>query len=129
MTEDQLTQAVCAYLRLKGVLFHFDFGSGTRLTMGQAVRQRRMNQRAFPDISILEPRFVNDGPINGWWAGFFLELKKEGTRIRKKDGELVSDPHIREQAAVLEELRKRGYRAEFCVGFDSCKKLIDEYLS
>lgn len=29
---------------------------------------------------------------------------------------------------MLEKLRARGYRAEFGVGFEGCKKIIDEYL-
>ena len=29
---------------------------------------------------------------------------------------------------MLEKLRERGYRAEFGVGLDECKKIIDEHL-
>ena len=61
-------------------------------------------------------------------AGLFIELKKNGEKIYKKDGELVADEHIREQAAVLEKLRGLGYVAEFAVGLDEAKKIIEEYL-
>lgn len=61
-------------------------------------------------------------------AGLMIELKKEGTRIFKKDGTLVSDTHIREQFDMLEQLRARGYAAEFGIGFDATKKLIDDYM-
>lgn len=57
-----------------------------------------------------------------------IELKKEGTRIKKKNGDFASE-HIVEQADILERLRFRGYKAEFAVGFDEAKKLIDDYLS
>jgi hypothetical protein len=59
--------------------------------------------------------------------GLFIELKKEGTRLKKKDGTWATE-HIAEQAAVLEELRKRGYAAEFAVGFEHAKGIIDTYL-
>ena len=61
-------------------------------------------------------------------AGLMIELKKEGTRIFKKDGKLVSDEHIREQFDMLMDLRQRGYAAEFACGFDEAKKLIDDYM-
>ena len=61
-------------------------------------------------------------------AGLMIELKKEGTRIFKKDGTLVADEHIREQFDMLEDLRRRGYAAEFGIGFENTKKIIDDYL-
>lgn len=62
------------------------------------------------------------------YAGLMIELKREGTRIYKKNGELVSNEHIQEQAEMLNELRERGYAARFAVGFDQAKQIIDEYL-
>lgn len=61
------------------------------------------------------------------YHGLFLELKKEGTRLKKKNGGWATE-HIAEQAEVLGKLRKRGYCAEFAVGFDEAKRTIDEYL-
>jgi hypothetical protein len=68
-----------------------------------------------------------DGTYRGL-SGLFLELKREGTRIYKKDGTLVADQHIREQHTLLVELERRGYMACFAVGFDQAKQIIDEYL-
>jgi hypothetical protein len=62
------------------------------------------------------------------YAGLMIELKRPDVKIYKKNGELVANSHIREQAAVLDELRNRGYIAEFACGFDEAKKIIDEYL-
>jgi hypothetical protein len=62
------------------------------------------------------------------YAGLFIELKREGTRIFKKDGKLVADEHIREQYDMLHDLRARGYAADFACGFDEAKKLIDDYM-
>lgn len=59
--------------------------------------------------------------------GLYIELKKEGTRLKKKNGDWANK-HIAEQADVLGRLRMRGYCAEFAVGFDEAKKIIDEYL-
>lgn len=129
-TEAQLQVQVADYIRLKypNVLFHSDYGSGVKLTMSQAVMQKRQNggRRSWPDLFIAEPLVrMNDLSYNG----LFIELKREGTRIFKKDGTLVADEHIREQFDLLEELRRRGYSAEFACGFDEARKLIDDYLA
>ncbi len=124
MKESTLQCHVADYLRLQypSVIFHSDYGSGVRLTPGQARMQNRQNggRRAWPDLFVAEPR-------NGV-AGLFIELKKDGTRILKKDGTLVADAHIREQYDMLRELEARGYKAFFGVGFGQCKQIIDDYL-
>lgn len=61
------------------------------------------------------------------YAGLMIELKRENTRLKKKNGEWASD-HIAEQAKMLARLTEKGYRAEFAVGFDEAKRIIDEYL-
>ena len=138
MTEAELQVQVADYLRLRypSVLFHSDFGSGIKLTMGQATKQKRMNggRRSWPDMFIAEPK-VEWASLEGIRKrsilkhGLFLELKKDGTRILKKDGSLVADQHIREQAALLQELEKRGYKAYFAVGFEQAKQILDNYLA
>lgn len=135
MTELELQAQVADYIRLKypSVIFHSDFGSGIKLTMGQATRQKRLNggRRSWPDMFIAETTISkirhSDGSYNAY-SGLFVELKREGTRIFKKDGKLVADEHIREQFDMLEQLRQRGYMAEFACGFDEAKKIIDKYL-
>lgn len=130
MTELELQAQVADYIRLQypSVIFHSDFGSGIKLTMGQAIKQKRLNggRRAWPDLFVAEVKAVDDA--RKVCFGLFIELKKEGTRIFKKDGTLVSDTHIREQFDMLEQLRRRGYAAEFTCGFDEAKKLIDDYM-
>ena len=132
-TEAQLQIQVADYIRLKypNVLFHSDFGSGIKLTMGQAAKQKRQNggRRAWPDMFIAQPAQRNqEYPDACYKFGLFLELKRPGAKIYKKNGDLVTNEHIREQAGVLEMLRNRGYEAEFACGFDEAKKIIDEYL-
>lgn len=123
MTESELQEQVADYLRYRysGVLFHSDFGSGVKLTMGQAMKQKRQNggRRAWPDIFIAEP-------INGY-HGLFIELKRDKTRIKKRNGEWASE-HIAEQAHTLQKLKEKGYKAVFAVGFDQARSIIDDYL-
>ena len=125
MTEAELQTQVADYIRLRypKALFHSDFGSGVKLTMGQAIRQKRQNggRRAWPDLFIARPM-----PDKGYY-GLMIELKREGARLRKKNGDYASD-HIKEQSELLEELDGLGYMAVFAVGFDEAKKIIDEYL-
>lgn len=139
MNESDLQVMVADYLRLQypEVMFHSDFGSGVKLTVGQAMKQKRQNggRRAWPDMFIAEPRLAGWYRAKDGWQentvvrhGLFIELKKEGTRLKKKDGHWVSE-HIAEQAEVLDRLRFRGYEAEFACGFDEAKKIIDKYLN
>lgn len=122
--EAAVQQMVCDYLRLQypDVIFRSDFAAGMRLTPGMASRHKRLqSDRAYPDLQILQP--------NGQYHGMFIELKNENVKTHKKDGTLVSNPHIIEQARMLERLQAKGYFASFASGFNQCKELIDEYLS
>ena len=123
MNESELQVQVAQYIRLHypKVLFHSDYGSGIKLTKGQAIKQKRQNGglRGWPDMFIAEPR-------NGM-HGLFIELKKSGTRLKKKDGSWASS-HLEEQNVMLNELGKRGYAAYFAVGYDEAKDIIDDYL-
>jgi hypothetical protein len=119
--EGRLHEQVCDYLRLryKSVIFRTDFAAGIKMTMGQAVRHKRLqSERAYPDLFIAEPR-------NGF-AGLFLELK--ATNIYKKNGNLKSDPHLQAQEQMLIRLRNKGYFTGFAIGFDHAKRLIDVYM-
>jgi hypothetical protein len=127
-SEATVQQQVCDYLRLHypGTLWRSDFASGLHLSMHQAVQHKRLQSgRAWPDLQIMEPGHFNYGEYHG----LFIELKKAGVAIYKQDGTLRKDEHLEEQAAVLEELRRRGFAAEFCVGFDQARELIDAYLA
>jgi len=124
MTESDLQIQVANYLRTQypDIVFHSDFGSGIKLTMGQAVKQKRQNgsRRAWPDMFIAEP--------NGAYHGLFLELKRDGVKVHKKNGELVADKHIREQAEILDLLQHKGYEARFAIGFDELLVLTKQSL-
>lgn len=123
MKESDLQVAVADYLRLRypDVLFHSDYGSGLKLTKGQAMKQYRQNggRRGWPDMFLAEPSKNCNG--------LFIELKAKGVRLKKKDGTWAST-HLEEQNEVLNQLQKRGYAAYFAVGFDEAKEIIDDYL-
>lgn len=124
MTEAQLQLQVCDYLRLQypNVVFRSDVAAGLKLTMGQASRHKRLqSSRAYPDLFIAQPRYD--------WSGLYLELKKPGVKLYKADGSLYADAHVHEQDAMLQRLRELGYRAEFAVGFEEARTIIDAYLT
>ncbi len=124
MTEGMIQEQVARYVATKypQAIFHSDFGSGAHLSKLQAIKQKRQNagRKGFPDFQICEPI--------GKWNGLFVEIKKNDTRIVKRNGELVANDHIREQAKMIEELRSRGYYADFGIGFDACRNIIDAYM-
>lgn len=124
MKKEEIIQiAVCNYLRLQypDVLFVSDMAAGMRLTIGQAVKAKKMrSSRGLPDLIILEPK-------GDYYHGLCLELKKEGTKLFKRNGEWAT-PHLQEQFDCLVKLRDKGYLAEFAIGFDEAKETIDEYL-
>lgn len=111
-----------------------DFGAGAWLTKSQAGIQKAMqSSRGFPDLFIYEPRTVkHEDGTEKFYAGLAIELKKEGTTIivtrGARKGHLTSDPHIQEQFLMLKELKKKGYYANFGVGFDEARKIIDWYM-
>ena len=122
MTEDQEQIQLCQYIKLQypKVIFNTDL-SGIKLTMGQAKKVKKMrSSRAFPDLVIYEP-------LKGYKA-LFIELKRTGERIYKKDGSLRKNEHIEEQAEMLQELNNRGYKAVFAIGFKEAKNVVDNYL-
>lgn len=134
MTEAELQANVALFLRMQypKVLFHSDFGSGTYLKPWQAKAQRIQNggRRAWPDMFIAEPQEIPRPGLRpvARYNGLFLEFKKEGTKLKRmKDGQWTND-HIKEQAWVLEQLRKKGYKAEFAVGYQEAINIIEDYL-
>lgn len=121
--EESLQIAVAKYLKLKypRVIFHSDFASGCKLTIGQAMKNKSMQcGKSYPDMFIAEPR--------KGYCGLYLELKKDRSEVYLKDGSYSQKQHIQEQLAMLGQLRQRNYKAEFACGIDEAMKIIDEYL-
>lgn len=122
MSEKNVHQAVVNYLKLQypKVLFRSDTGAGMKLTIGQAKAQKAIqNGMAWPDLFIAKP-------MNGW-NGLFIELKDEGVKIQKKNGEMATC-HLEDQLICQAKLIASGYMSGFAVGFDQAKQIIDNYL-
>ena len=117
--EENLQIAVCTYIRLNypSVIFTSE-SSGVRLTMGQAVKAKKMRSyHKLPDLWILEPK--------GHICGLMIELKVGNPY--KKNGQ-PKTPHFEEQLKTLTLLKKKRYMAEVCTSFEVAKDLIDSYL-
>ena len=132
--EYQICKDIAIYLRLQypDVMFHFDL-AGLNLSRAQAGMMKAIQGgRGWPDLFIPEVRTIfkeeDELPFGTTYNGLFIEVKKEGTVLWKAKGGPASD-HIKEQIDSLNYLTDKGYFAEFGIGFDDCKKLIDEYLS
>lgn len=107
-------------VRYPKVIFHSDFGSGVKLSFYQANLQKRQKWRKESVASIFIAKPCDE------YAGLFIELKRDGARIKKRDGSYTSD-HIAEQAKFLSLLEDQGYLAVFAVGFDEARRVIDSY--
>ena len=122
-----LQVAVSDYLNLQypKVIFTSESSGGKAANQQAAIRaKRKRSQNGLPDLIILKR--------TDHYAGLMLELKVEKTciivKIGERKGMLSEDKHIVEQYNVLESLRKEGYYAEFAVGFDQAKAIIDAYM-
>ena len=121
--EAQLREQIAWWLRAQypGVIYRWDLAADLKLTMSQAVRHKRLHpERGYPDLLLLEPR--------AGFAGAFFELKAENAKLYKPNGELYTDKHLEEQAAMMNKLRAKGYYADFAQGFDEAVEKISAYL-
>lgn len=125
MTEQDLQKTLIQYVALQypSALYKGDpFNGLINIPIQLGAKAKAMgNRRGWPDFYIADP-------CRGF-SGLYLELKKDGFKLYRQDGKMVSDTHIQEQAKMLEMLRLRGYYAEFAVGFDRAKELVDWYLT
>ena len=82
---------------------------GLRTSMSQAKKAKRTGYWAgFPDLQICEP--------NKLYHGLFIEIKTETGRATNA------------QKDWIKALKKRGYKAVICKGFEACKYELDMYL-
>ena len=125
--EYQLCLSIATYLKLQypKVLYHFDY-AGLGLSKAQAGKMKAIQGKiGFPDLVIYALKY--DVESDKIYSGLCIELKKDGERIFKRNGEPASD-HIAEQLEMIKGLNKEGYYATVCIGFDQAKEIIDWYL-
>ena len=100
--------------------FFNDWAAGAYLTPGQYRSRKELSSgRGWSDLFIPYP--------SRGYHGLFLEIKKEGTRIYRRDKQLVADEQIRTEAAFLKRQNDRGYFARFGVGMDGCVRILRWY--
>ncbi len=124
--ESILAKQVSDYLSIKypDTIFQFSIGADVKLSKFQASKMHRVNGRwrkGFVDLVIYERKHG--------YGGLMIELKADGRSPFKKNGELKSDEHLKNQQGMHRQLSSRGYKALFCTGFDEARKTIDEYLN
>lgn len=119
--EDELQEKVAEYIAKEYPNALFDGNSKNfKLNKRQGALAKRMGKRkGYPDLFIAAARHGHHG--------LYIELKREGERLKKKDGDWA-DEHVAEQAKVHEQLRAEGYWADFVIGYEPAKKIIDWYL-
>lgn len=131
MSEVDVYKQLARYMNIQhpDVPYHFDLSGVNNPSRYSRTLYGLLNERGFPDFFLATPApfYSDDGKVE-YYTGLFLEIKKEGETVYKKDGTLRKSDHLREQEQMLHKLAGRGYFTSFAVGFDQCKQLVDEYL-
>ena len=92
------------------------------MSIGNARKMLALKSKfKIPDLLIFEPK--------GKYHGLILEIKREDAKVYKKDGTLYSNEHIRLQEITLALLRKKGYKAEFAIGYDNAINILTKYMA
>lgn len=120
--EDREHIKVVEYLKWCPTIFwHHTPNEGKRNWAAQKYNKLMGARKGMPDFMIFDPR--------GGYSGLAIELKAQDVIIYKKDGSLRKNEHIEAQNHVLEQLRKRGWRAEFAKGAVEAINLMSEYFA
>lgn len=131
MTETTVYEQLAQYMRMQypEAVYHFDLAGVNNPSRYTRNLYGRLNRPAWPDFFLAEsaPYYSTDGSVE-YYSGLFIEIKKEGVKVYKKDGNIRADDHLKAQEKMLHKLSKRGYFTSFASGFDECKQLVDEYL-
>ena len=122
VSEANLQSAIVAYLQEEHptVLFKCDT-SAVKMSIGQARKMKQLGNTAkWPDLFIARR-------AHGF-AGNFIEIKKDGTRITRANGKYESH-HIERQADLMLRLGENNFRAGFAVGWRKLLEEVQWYLS
>tara|TARA_R100000951_G_scaffold96657_1_gene85994 strand:+ start:101 stop:520 length:420 start_codon:yes stop_codon:yes gene_type:complete len=122
--EDILQRQVIEYLELKYKVTPICMGTESRKTPFEQFKFKWMGGRkGVSDLFIPKP--------SGMFSGLFIELKREGAKIFKKNGDLYASnkDHHQRQLDFINDMSLNGYMSAMCIGFDSTKSVIDSYFS
>lgn len=125
--ENDIYRLIAQHMSLyyQGTPYHFDLSGVNNTSRYSRSLYKTINKDAgFPDLFV----YQRSHPKFGEYIGLAIEVKADGVAIKKRDGSLVADPHIQEQAEWIGRLNSKGYFAAFCTGWSSCQELLDAYL-
>lgn len=95
-SEHNLYEQIARYLQLQypNVIYRFDVGADLKLTMGQAVKHKRLHpERGYPDLFIAKTKEIKVKTVLGSGyslveikplGGLYIEIKKDGEKLTKK---------------------------------------------
>jgi len=117
MREKLLATRIASYLRINypDVIFRFDTFADAKVSIGQARRAKEIHgkfNKGYPDLFVAQ--------TSKKYGGLYLELKATKS--------VPNTEHTRRQAVIHEVLKKAGYKASFCCGYEECIKKIKKYL-
>ena len=126
--ESKVQERCVSLIRLINPFAHIIVNEQSRRaqTVGQAMKAQKAGfVSGQPDIIVIRQCYDHDnGRI---LQGMFLELKRDKTRILKKDGTYASET-ISEQAHYFEKYGKDFY-CNFGIGYDHAEKIIQKFFS
>jgi hypothetical protein len=121
--EDKLQNAVINYAEAKHKAMAIPCNTESKKSKFEQYKFLVMGGRRFTlDIFFPYPK--------GVYNGLFLELKADGQKIYKKNGQFFAGKkgeHIRGQYERMLEHRLQGFKAEFAIGIDQAIIILDEY--
>lgn len=118
------------------VIFLCDLASGTKLTIGQATKNKKMrSSRAMADVPVIyEAKHGYFGLViemKASWGDLFNKdgsMKKSKVTV-KKDGIVIEEyDHLVEQRVILERLKSKKYLAVFATGLECAKDIVNWYM-
>ena len=119
--EYNLHRAICRYISLQypKVMFNSDMAGVNTSKTARGMAKTLRSERGFPDLVLYEAK--------GKYHGLFLEVKI--STPFKKNGEIKSGDHLKEQQHVLWKLEQRGFKALFVWDISDAMVIINEYMN
>lgn len=112
-SEHNLYEQIARYLQFQypNVIYRFDVGADLKLTMGQAAKHKRLHpERGYPDLFIAESSTnIWNSPVREWGLhfGLYIEIKKDGEKIKQERWLLANFSHCRAGRNAREPACKR----------------------
>lgn len=127
MNEESVHAQFVEYIKINhpDIIFNTDL-AGLKLSIGLAKKIKQLrSSNGFPDVVIYEKGTVKGKCYNG----LFIELKRDGVRLYKRDGTRVKNEHFDEQHEMHDKLKERGYYACFAIGLNEAITILNTYLN